>query len=120
MKTHLLLVLVGASLFIHSRGTLAAGDADRQRPLRFPQKVAAANPYVETDPDPDYRHASEAAYRAFRDIKYGVRIHWGLYSMLPAARESWTFLEMNDAQRQAYQQMYKNFNPRGFDAEQWM
>jgi hypothetical protein len=37
----------------------------------------ASNACVEKNPDPTYRHASEAAYKAFRDMKYGVRIYWG-------------------------------------------
>lgn len=38
--------------------------------------------YIEDIPVPDYRWASDAAYERFRDIKYGVRLHWGLYSIL--------------------------------------
>ena len=38
--------------------------------------------YVEDVPVPEYRWASEAAYERFRDIKYGVRLHWGPYSIL--------------------------------------
>src|SRR6516162_4975774 len=34
-----------------------------------------------TEPGPEYRHASDAAFESFRDIKYGVRIHWGLYCL---------------------------------------
>ncbi|RPI28024.1 MAG: hypothetical protein EHM61_06510 [Acidobacteria bacterium] len=95
-------------------------DGDRERTLRFPQDVAKGNSYVEEIPDADYRHASEAAYRQFRAMKYGVRIHWGLYSMLPAARESWTFLGLSDSDRQAYLDSYRKWNPEGFDAEEWM
>jgi hypothetical protein len=36
--------------------------------------------YVD-EPGRDYWHASESAFEAFRDTKYGVRIHWGLYSI---------------------------------------
>src|SRR5687767_14117321 len=36
--------------------------------------------YIEEIPVPGYRWASDDAYVAFLDIKYGVRLHWGLYS----------------------------------------
>ena len=54
----------------------------------------------------------DAARQAFLDMKYGVRIHWGLYSMLPVSRESWTFLGMSDAERQQYLESYKKWNPK--------
>jgi alpha-L-fucosidase len=37
--------------------------------------------YIEEEPVPEYRWASDAAYEAFHDMKYGIRIHWGLYSV---------------------------------------
>jgi alpha-L-fucosidase len=77
--------------------------------------------YVEEKPLPEYRHASAPAWEAFRDIKYGVRIHWGLYSIAGnKPGESWPFLEMSFAEKQAYQQLYKTWNPQGFNAEEWM
>ncbi len=37
--------------------------------------------YVEDTPIAEYQWAPSAAYEAFRDMKYGIRIHWGLYSV---------------------------------------
>ncbi len=76
--------------------------------------------YVEDTPVPGYHHASPAAFEAFRDLKYGVRIHWGIYSILGQPGESWPFLPMSFEQKQAYQQLYKTWDPIGFDAEEWM
>ncbi len=76
--------------------------------------------YVEEVPVPEYRWASDAAYERFRDIKYGVRLHWGLYSILGGPNESWPFLPMSFADRQRYQSFYKTWNPRGFNADEWM
>ncbi|MBO0862854.1 MAG: alpha-L-fucosidase [Chloracidobacterium sp.] len=76
--------------------------------------------YVEEVPVPEYRWASERAYEAFRDIKYGVRLHWGTYSTLKWRHESWPFLEISFEERQRYQQIYRTWNPRGFDADAWM
>ena len=76
--------------------------------------------YVEDKIDTDYHHASAAAIEAFKDIKYGVRIHWGLYSIEGKGKESWPFLTLSDKKKQAYQDLYKTWNPTGFDAEEWM
>jgi len=76
--------------------------------------------YVEEVPVPEYRWASDAAYERFRDIKYGVRLHWGLYSILGGPNESWPFLKMDFPERQRYQAMYKTWNPQGFNANEWM
>lgn len=76
--------------------------------------------YVEEIIDPAYHHPSEAAIEAFRDIKYGIRIHWGLYSILSQERESWPFLKLSNQKKQEYQQLYKTWNPTGFNAEEWM
>jgi alpha-L-fucosidase len=53
-------------------------------------------------------------------MKYGVRIHWGLYSLLPHARESWTFLEISDAERQKWLESSQQWNPKKFNADRWM
>ena len=76
--------------------------------------------YVEEIPVPEYRWASGAAYERFRDIKYGVRLHWGPYSILGQPGESWPFLKMSFAERQRYQAQYKTWNPSGFNAGEWM
>ena len=75
--------------------------------------------YVEELPQPDYHQASEAAREAFRDMKFGVRIHWGVYSLWETG-ESWPLLGYSNEQRQAYQQLYQRFNPTNFSAEEWM
>ena len=76
--------------------------------------------YVEDVPDPDYQQASEKAREAFRDMKFGVRIHWGLYTKWKLLEESWPFLKMSYEDRQKYQELYKDFDPKDFDAEKWM
>src|SRR5579872_3661853 len=75
--------------------------------------------YVEEVPVAGYHWASSRAYEAFNDIKFGVRIHWGLYSIWGRRGESWPFLTMPFEERQRYQQLYKAWNPVGFDADEW-
>lgn len=77
--------------------------------------------YVEDTPNPDYSQASDDARAAFREMKFGVRIHWGVYAMLGiGGNASWPFLKMSNEQRQAYQDLYRTFNPTNFDANAWM
>lgn len=76
--------------------------------------------YIEEIPDSDYQQASEKAREEFKDMKYGVRIHWGLYTKWNLQEESWPFLKMSNEERQKYQELYKGFNPEGFNAMEWM
>lgn len=69
--------------------------------------------------DPRYRHASAAACEKWRDLKFGVRIHWGLYSLWHV-EASWPFRDLPNEKKQEYQQLYKNFNPTAFNAEEWV
>jgi alpha-L-fucosidase len=87
---------------------------------------AASTPNTSREtPVPEYQHASPAAYEAFQDLKYGIRIHWGIYTLARqmgytgGGGESWVFLPQTYQKKQEYQQLYKQWNPTGFDAEQW-
>jgi len=90
------------------------------------QSPSKSKPDTESEtPVAEYQHASPAAYEAFRDLKYGIRIHWGIYTLahatIPGAKggESWMFLPLNYQQKQAYQELYQTWNPTGFNAEGW-
>lgn len=76
--------------------------------------------YVERTPLPQYQQASQQAREAFNDMKYGIRIHWGIYSIWELPNESWKFLKMDNAEKQQYQELYKTWNPKHFDADEWM
>jgi alpha-L-fucosidase len=93
----------------HNYVKLPAGDAHAK----------IVHSYVEETPNPDYTQAPESAREAFRDMKFGVRIHWGVYSML-GVDASWPFLKMSNQQRQDYQQLCHTFNPTHFNADSWM
>lgn len=106
-----------------SEDTLNARLLEKYRDIRLPEsdvhRIRVKN-FVEESPDADYFHASEKAYESFNDMKFGIRIHWGLYSMLKMNKESWGFLKLSNEKKQAYQNLYKEFNPTDFDAEEWM
>jgi alpha-L-fucosidase len=111
---------------------VSAGAAGPARPSRFSHRLPSTDqnykrtaPYIEDDPIPEYTWASDEAYEAFLDMKYGVRIHWGLYSIYGMSAVSWPFLgnrqpPFDFARRQEYNQLYKTWNPTGFDADEWM
>lgn len=76
--------------------------------------------YIEDNPVPEYTWASDKAYEDFRDMKYGVRIHWGLYSVLEFDKESWPFLKLPNNEKASYVELAKTWNPTGFNADDWM
>jgi alpha-L-fucosidase len=112
--------------FLASAAALAATSAYpslAQTPAQshgFPASELRDGPYAETTPIPEYHWASASAYEAFQDMKFGIRIHWGIYSLWHRGPESWPFLTMSLEDRQAYNELYKTWNPAGFDADGWM
>lgn len=92
--------------------------SEQERNIKLPKHEGEF--YIEEEPEPDYKHASVEAHEAFRDMKFGVRIHWGIYSIWELSHESWPFLKMDYAKRQQYQELYKSWNPVGFNANEWM
>ena len=86
----------------------------------FPPSQLDGDPYIERVPIDGYQNAPTSAYEAFQDMKFGVRIHWGIYSIWNRGPESWPFLDMSFADRQTYNDLYKTWNPTGFDAHAWM
>jgi alpha-L-fucosidase len=114
-----------AALLAAAQNALAAADQSPSGSSAFVKLPASdshykrVKDYVEEVPDPDYHQASEAAREAFRDLKFGVRIHWGVYSLWETG-ESWPLLDYSNEKRQAYQQLYRDFNPAGFNADEWM
>jgi alpha-L-fucosidase len=98
----------------------AAGDRVDHRLPASDIHYRRVRSYIEDVPVPEYRWASGAAYERFRDLKYGVRLHWGPYSILGEPQESWPFLKLSFPERQRYQAMYRTWNPRGFSADEWM
>jgi alpha-L-fucosidase len=103
--------------------TDSAVKADRARRITLPKSdhhYKKVQFYVEDEPDVDYLHASEAAHEAFRDLKFAVRIHWGIYSIPEMNGESWGYLRLSDEKKIEYNNLYKSFNPADFDAREWM
>ena len=68
--------------------------------------------------DSDYRHAPDAAYEAWMDRRFGMRIHWGIYSQL-GLDASWPTLNASNEFKEIYNTLWQIFNPVAFDAEEW-
>jgi alpha-L-fucosidase len=75
--------------------------------------------YIEEVPVGEYHWAPPQAEEAFRDMKVGVRVHWGIYSITGQAHESWPYLSMSFDERAKYDELYRSWNPTGFDADEW-
>jgi alpha-L-fucosidase len=117
------LLCFGITALFASRESGAQDAPPTNANIRLPETDSqwkATKNFVDAAPIPEYRHASAAAFEAFRDMKYGVRIHWGIYSDAGDDDPSWPFLNLSYAQKQAYNELYKTWNPTGFDAEKWM
>lgn len=96
--------------------------ADTQSGHRLPgtdSHYRQVRSYVEDVPVAEYHWAPSSAYEAFRDIKVGVRVHWGIYSITGQAHESWPYLSMSFEERARYNELYRSWNPTGFDADEW-
>jgi alpha-L-fucosidase len=76
--------------------------------------------YIEEIPDDDFIKAPREAIEAFNDIKFAVRIHFGIYSILKLDNESWKFLDMSYEEKAKYNGLYKSFDPKNFNADEWM
>lgn len=69
---------------------------------------------------PEYQFASQKAQEKFLDMKFGMMIHWGVYSQL-GVTESWcahgniTEQEFLDI----YYTLWQVFNPVEFNADEW-
>jgi alpha-L-fucosidase len=108
----------GAGLLAGSRLFGQSSTLEHRLPVTD-DHYKAVRSYIAEAPAPQYHWASSRASEEFRDLKYGVRIHWGLYSIWGRGDASWGFLDMPFEERRRYQELYKTWNPAGFDADEW-
>lgn len=126
MKTKirsLILFIMCFGINMYGQNMAEVVKKDRDRGIILPLSdghYQRTKDYVEDEIDLDYCHASEAAHEAFRDTKFSIRIHWGIYSIWQMDGESWGFLDLPNEKKQEYNSLYKTFNPEGFDAKEWM
>ena len=68
--------------------------------------------------DPNYHNAPIAAVESWKDRKFGMRIHWGPYSVL-GVDASWPLQGSSKEFQKIYFTLYQAFNPTGFNADEW-
>ncbi len=72
--------------------------------------------------DAGYLHAGRAALDRWLDWKFGLRIHWSLYSITGNGPESWPLAwgdTANPVFREQYERLAGWWNPTGFDVDAW-
>lgn len=90
---------------------LAIATAQAQAQAQaHPQTDSLQNPYIPTE---DNIRARET----FSDSRFGIFIHWGLYSML--GRGEWV-MHNEDIDYRDYPLLAKDFNPSKFNASEWV
>jgi alpha-L-fucosidase len=72
-----------------------------------------------TTVDAGYHHAPQTAIDAFKDLKFGIRIHWGLYCLI-GSHESWALAGANREFQNIYNVLFQFFSPTDFRPEAWM
>ncbi len=95
------------------------------------------SPGIPKDVDPSYEFAPEESLEKFRDMKYGLRIHWGPSAIvgegcffLTAGSSGQDMSIMRDETRMwdpyrvelrhfFYDYLWREFNPVAFDADKW-
>ncbi len=79
-------------------------------------------PYMKNADLSNYHHAPKEAVEDFKDLKYGIRIHWGIYSLVHG-KESWILQRQKCMPSLAFQglyhDLYKSWYPSNFDADRW-
>ncbi len=68
---------------------------------------------------PGYRHAPQESLEAWKDQKFGIRIHWGLYCLM-GSDASWCLPHSSREFQNIYNTLYEFFNPSDFDPDSWM
>ncbi len=111
---------IASAAAVAATSTLYGHAQSPEQTHGFPPSMLRDVEYIETKPIAEYHNAPASAYEAFQDMKFGIRIHWGIYSIWHRGPESWPFLPMSFEDRQAYNDLYKTWNPAGFDADSWM
>ena len=104
---------------------LAAEDLSKpQDPTRGSkfthQGVYVPDIYMPEHADPDFPRPSPEAMERWHDLKYGLIIHWGLYSIPGYTPSSWELSSKPLEWMGQYHDMARTFNPTDFDADEWM
>lgn len=88
---------------------LPATDADYQR----------SKSYIEEVPISDYHWASERAVEAFKDLKFGLRIDWGIYSLFGRPGSPKAFASPRFSLTNIFMRFMETESPRVIPRRSW-
>ncbi len=111
-RTRTLLLVYLVSVSCHSQRAKESKISDLENKVNKEYDLSAK------PVDPDYRHAPDSAREEWLDRKFGMRIHWGIYSQL-GLDASWPTYQASDEFKQIYSTLWQVFNPTRFNAEEW-
>lgn len=77
-----------------------------------------AQDYNPNKVDFNYHHAPKEAVQKWKDLKFGMRVHFGVYSLLGVG-ESWCLVGSSPEFKKIYNTLYQVFNPTSFNADKW-
>jgi hypothetical protein len=75
------LIVQDCNLVLKEHSTVLWATGTTCKPVQQEPTIGPVNP--------DYEYASVAAVERWNDLKFGLRIHWGLYSIQGIGQESW-------------------------------
>ncbi len=81
--------------------------------VTFAAEGATSQPVNPDQPRPVNPHTDQTAMQRFADDRLGIMFHWGP-AVLHNREISWSM-----SNREQYESVYKDFNPKHFDADAW-
>lgn len=118
-----LLAIAVTAIILSGYGTLSdlpdRQRGDNRKAVLSDTSARQATPYQPEAESQGYipSEANLAAREAFADARFGIFIHWGIYSML--GHGEWVMQNENIDYRK-YPLLARGFNPSGFDASEWV
>lgn len=109
MSRRTYLQLLGTTVALAGAGVAVASDA-KAKEKAGEETSDAGKPELKSPPDHERR------IQWWRDAKFGMFIHWGLYSSL--GRGEWV-MAFDDIPLPEYEQLAKSFKPRPNAAREW-
>jgi alpha-L-fucosidase len=104
------MVWLWASLVIFSCATAVLSAEEEEKPKPGPVLVVPEEPYTPTA-------ENLAARKEFRDLGFGIFIHWGVYSV--PGRGEWV-MQVEKIPAADYEKLCDEFNPQDFNAAEWV
>jgi alpha-L-fucosidase len=93
-------------------------EVQTQNPPHVPPAPGEDHQWWSDKVEANYHNAPAAAVESWNDKKFGLRIHWGVYSIL-GLDASWPLQGSSREFRDIYSTLYEVFNPTDFNADEW-